>query len=216
MNFSELYDYDGLLVKEFFNRYNYPFECLNNIEDFIIELGNSLPGDKFKCFNENIWISNTAKVSNKAIISGPLIIMDNVTIRPNAYIRGNVFIGRNSVIGNSTELKNCILLDNVQVPHFNYVGDSILGNNVHLGAGVIVSNLRSDKRNVKVGDIDTGVRKVGAFIGDNVEVGCNSVICPGTVIGKNVSIYPLVMVKGIIEKDKIIKKNNEVVSKYFC
>ena len=139
--------------------------------------------------------------------------MENTIIRPNAYIRGNVFIGSNNVIGNSTELKNCILLDNVQVPHYNYVGDSILGNNVHLGAGVIVSNLRSDKKNIKIGDINTGLRKVGAFIGDNVEVGCNSVICPGTVIGKNSTIYPLVMVRGIIDKEKIVKKENEIVNK---
>ena len=216
MKFNDLFDCECLLLKDFFDKYNYPFECLEDIGSFIIEIGKKLPSDKYDCLGNNIWIDKSVEVSKHAILNGPLIVMEDTCIRPNAYIRGNVFIGRNSVIGNSTELKNCILLDNVQVPHFNYVGDSILGNNVHLGAGVIVSNLRSDKRNVKVEDIDTGIRKVGAFIGDKVEVGCNSVICPGTVIGKNTVIYPLVMVKGVIEKDKIIKKNNEVVNKYFC
>lgn len=213
MNFKELYNYDELLVKDFFNKYHYPFECLNDINNFIIELGNSLSKDDFKCFNENIWIHKTAKVSNKAILSGPLIIMDNVTIRPNAYIRGNVFIGSNSVIGNSSEIKNSVLLNNVQVPHFNYVGDSILGNFVHLGAGAIISNLKSDKSNVKIDGIDTKLRKVGAFIGDNVEIGCNSVICPGTIIKKNTTIYPLVMVRGIIDENKIVKNENVIVDR---
>lgn len=213
MNFKELYNYDELLVKDFFNKYNYPFECLNDINNFIIELGNSLSKDDFKCFNKNIWIHKTAKVSNKAILSGPLIIMDNVTIRPNAYLRGNVFIGSNSVIGNSSEIKNSILLNNVQVPHFNYVGDSILGNFVHLGAGAIISNLKSDKSNIKINGIDTKLRKVGAFIGDNVEIGCNSVITPGTIIKKNTTVYPLVMVRGIIDENKIVKNENVIVDK---
>ena len=216
MKFNDLFECENLLLKDFFSNYNYPFECLEDINSFIIEVGKKLDVNKYNYLGDNIWIDKSVEVSNHAILNGPLIVMENTCIRPNAYIRGNVFIGKNSVVGNSTELKNCILLDNVQVPHFNYVGDSILGNNVHLGAGVIVSNLRSDKKSVKIDNIETGLRKVGAFIGDNVEVGCNSVICPGTVIGKNTTIYPLVMVRGIIEKDKVIKKNNEVVNKYFC
>lgn len=213
MRFSELFNYENLVLKDFFSKYNYPYECLNDIGDFIIETGKGLDLEKYNYLGNNIWIDKTVKVSENVVLKGPLIVMENTIIRPNAYIRGNVFIGSNNVIGNSTELKNCILLDNVQVPHFNYVGDSILGNNVHLGAGVIVSNLRSDKKNIKIGDINTGLRKVGAFIGDNVEVGCNSVICPGTVIGKNSTIYPLVMVRGIIDKEKIVKKENEIVNK---
>lgn len=213
MKFNELYNYEELIVKDFFDRYTYPYECLSDIKSFIIEMGKKLDLSKFDYLEDNIWIAKSANISPKATLNGPLIVMDNVCIRPNAYIRGNVFIGENSVIGNSTELKNSILLNNVQVPHFNYVGDSILGNFVHLGAGVIISNLKSDKTSVKVGDINTGMRKVGAFLGDNVEVGCNSVITPGVVIGKNTTVYPLVMVRGIVGSNKIIKRDNVIVNK---
>lgn len=215
MKINDLYDYNNLLVNNFFEKYIYPYECLNHIENFIIELGKRLDQNKFNYLGDNIWVDKSANISKSAILNGPLVVMENVCIRPNAYIRGNVFIGSNSVIGNSTELKNCILLNSVQVPHFNYVGDSILGNFVHLGAGVIISNLKSDKTNVKINGNDTGLRKVGAFLGDNVEVGCNSVICPGTVIGKNTNVYPLVMVRGIIGEGKIVKKENNIVDKIF-
>ena len=210
---KELYDYSKLLVKDLFEEYDQPFEIISNINKFIIELGNKLSNNEFKCINENIWIHKTAKISSKAILVGPLIIMDNVIIRANAYIRGNVFIGSNTLIGNSSEIKNSILLNNTKLPHFNYVGDSILGNNVHLGAGAVISNLKFDKSNVKIDGVDTKLRKLGAFIGDNVEIGCNSVICPGTVIGKNTIIYPLVMVRGIVEENKIIKKENVVADR---
>ena len=213
MRFSELYDYENHEIKVFFDRYNYPFECLNDIKDFIIEFGKKLPTDKYKYLGDNIWIDKSVTVGKNAVLTGPLIVMENTCIRPNAYIRGNVFIGKNCVIGNSTEIKNAILLNNVQVPHFNYVGDSVLGNFVHLGAGVIISNLKCDKSNIKIGDIDTKLRKVGAFLGDNVEVGCNSVICPGTIVGKATAIYPLVMVRGIIGSHKIVKKENIIVDK---
>ena len=210
---KELYDYSKLLVKDLFEEYDQPFEIISNINKFIIELGNKLSNSEFKCINKNIWIHKTAKISSKAILVGPLIIMDNVIIRANAYIRGNVFIGSNSLIGNSSEIKNSILLNNIKLPHFNYVGDSILGNNVHLGAGAVISNLKFDKSNVKIDGVDTKLRKLGAFIGDNVEIGCNSVICPGTIIGKNTIIYPLVMVRGMVEENKIIKKENVIADR---
>lgn len=214
MKFDELYNCENLEIKSFFSKYNYPFECLNDIGNFIIEVGKNLSRDKYDYLHDNIWIDKSVKIAKNVSLNGPLIIMENTCIRPNAYIRGNVFIGRNSVIGNSTELKNCILLDNVQLPHLNYVGDSILGNFVHLGASAIISNVRLDKGSIKVGDIDTGLQKIGAFLGDYVEIGCNSVVCPGTVIGKNTSVYPLVTVKGIIDKEKIVKKDNVIVNKH--
>jgi len=214
MEIKDLFEYDSLLIKDFFNKYTYPYEILGDIREFIINLGNNLPKNEFVLLGENIWVNKNASISKKATLIGPLIIMDNVTIRSNAYIRGNVFIGSNSVIGNSSEIKNSILLNNVQVPHFNYVGDSILGNFVHLGAGAIISNLKSDKSNIKIDGIDTKLRKVGAFLGDYVEIGCNSVITPGTIIKKNTTIYPLVMVRGIIGENKIVKKEDVIVDKY--
>lgn len=213
MRIKELYDYNDLLVKDFFDNYYYPYQVLPNIKDFIIELGNKLDKERFNYLGDNIWVNKSAEIHPSSVLNGPLIVMDNVIIRPFAYIRGNVFIGSNSVIGNSCELKNSILLENVQVPHFNYVGDSILGNYVHLGAGSIISNLKSDKSNIKIDGIDTSLRKVGAFLGDNVEIGCNSVICPGTIIKKNTTVYPLTLVRGIIESNKIMKNNHEIVEK---
>lgn len=201
---NELFNLDNSILKDFFERYNYPYEILPNIHDYIIELGNSLSSE-YERKDNNIWIHKTVKIGSGIEIIGPAIIMENVTLRHNAFIRENVIIGPNSVVGNSCEVKNSILIANCEVPHFNYVGDSILGNHAHLGAGVILSNLRLDKKNIRIGDTDTNLRKIGAFVGDNVQVGVNSVLCPGTVVLPNVMIYPLKMVKGIVKDNKEIK-----------
>ena len=202
---SELYNLEGNILKELFSKYSYPYEILPNIHDYIIELGNKL-SDDYKRIDNNIWIHKSAKISGGVEIIGPAIIMEGVNIRHNAFIRENVIIGPNGVVGNSCEIKNSILIANCEVPHFNYVGDSILGNHSHLGAGVILSNLRLDKKNIRINQTDTNLRKIGAFIGDNVQIGCNSVICPGTIIYPNIIIYPLKVVKGIV-KDNVKEIN---------
>ena len=187
------------------------------IKDFIIELGNSLDLNEYNKIGENIWISKTAKIAPTAFISGPTIIGNNTEIRHCAFIRGNAIVGDNCVVGNSTELKNVILFNNVQVPHYNYVGDSILGYKSHMGAGSITSNVKSDKQLVivKNGDskIETGLKKFGAMIGDNVEIGCGSVLNPGSVIGRNSNIYPLSSVRGVISSNSIYKKQGEIINK---
>lgn len=195
------------------NKYEYSFEVLSSIENYIIELGNDLD-DSYEEVDENVWVAKDASVASSALIVGPCIIDHGAEIRHNAYIRGNVIIGKNVVLGNSCEVKNSILFDDVKVPHFNYVGDSIIGYKVHLGAGVIISNLKSDESMVVIkGDIslNTNLRKVGAFLGDNVFVGCNSVLNPGTVIGVNTSIYPLSNVRGVISSNVIVKHGNIVM-----
>lgn len=209
---SDLFLEKNNILEDVLNKYIYPYEILPVIHDYIIEIGNRLGDDYIKKDN-NIWISKTATIGEGVEIIGPAIIMDNVVVRHNAYIRENVIIGSNSVVGNSSEVKNSILIKNVQIPHFNYVGDSILGSNVHLGAGAIISNLKSDKSMVKVNNQLTNLRKIGAFIGDNVEIGCNSVICPGTIIMPNSIIYPLTMVRNIVMKNSIIKHNGIVVER---
>ncbi len=186
--------------KDFFDRFVYPYEILPNIHNYILELGHSL-GDEYNLINDNIWIHKTSIISNNVEITGPCIIMENSVIRHNAYLRENVIIGKNSVVGNSCEIKNSILISNCEVPHFNYVGDSILGDRSHLGAGAILSNLRLDKKNIVIDNCDTNLRKIGAFIGDNVQIGCNSVINPGTIIYPEVIIYPLKNVGGIIKEN---------------
>ena len=203
---SELFNIEDSYLKELFENYTYPHEILPNIHDYILELGNKL-NDDYEKIDEDIWIHKTVKKGMGVEIVGPAIIMENVELRHNAFIRGNVIIGHNSVVGNSCEVKNSVLLSHCQVPHFNYVGDSILGNHVHLGAGVILSNLRLDKKNILIDNVDTNLRKIGSFIGDNSQVGVNSVLCPGTIVLPNVIIYPLKMVKGIV-KDNY--KNIEV------
>lgn len=201
---SELFNLDDSLLKEFFERFNYPYEILPHIHDFIIEFGNILSSE-YERRDNNIWIHKTAKIGDGVEIVGPAIIMEGVSLRHNAFIRENVIIGPGTVIGNSCEVKNSILIANCEVPHFNYVGDSILGNHSHLGAGVILSNLRLDKKDIVVDDVDTKLRKIGAFIGDNVQIGVNSVLCPGTIVYPNVFIYPLKSVKGIVKNNKEIK-----------
>ena len=200
-------------LKPLFNNSTYPFEILPNIKPFILKiLEEGLEG--YTYLSKDVLIGQNVKISPLATISGPAIIGHNVEIRPGAYIRGSVIIGDNSVIGNSTEIKNAVLLDKVQVPHYNYVGDSILGEHAHLGAGVILSNLKADNKSVIIKTkekLDTGLRKVGSFIGENVDVGCNCVLNPGTVILENTRIYPLNSIRGCINKNKIVKDMNNIV-----
>lgn len=209
---TDLFNIKNEVLNSFFGQYTYPYELLSNIHNFILEIGNKL-GDDYQLFKENVWIHKTVKIEQGVEIIGPAIIMDDVRLRHSAYIRENVIIGTKSIIGNSCEIKNSILISNVEIPHFNYVGDSILGNHVHLGAGAVLSNLRLDKETIKVEKMNTNLRKVGAFVGDNVQIGCNSVVCPGTVIYPEAIVYPLTLVNGIIEKGKIIKDNGIEVKK---
>lgn len=215
---DNLYDLNQTIAKEIFKNVNYPWEVLPKINDFILELGNRLSKEKYNKIDENIWIAKSAKVAPTACIQGPTIIGENAEIRHCAYIRGKVIVGENAVVGNSTELKNVILFNKVQVPHYNYVGDSILGYKSHMGAGSITSNVKSDKTLVIVKnekeEIKTGLKKFGAIIGDGVEVGCGSILNPGTVIGKNSNIYPLSSVRGVIKSNCIYKNKNEIVEKY--
>ena len=215
MKNSELFIMGESIADKFIKKYDYPFEVLPHIKDIIMEIGNSL-GDDYEHIDNNIWISKTVNIPKTATINGPCIIDHNAEIRTGAFIRGNVIIGKNSVLGNSCEAKNSILYDNVQVPHFNYIGDSILGNYAHMGAGSITSNIKSDKTNVVIkgkNNLETNLRKVGAFLGDYVEIGCNSVLNPGTIIGTKSTVYPLVMVRGIIDSNKIVKNMNSIVER---
>lgn len=193
------------------------YEALPKISDYIKQLGPTLDKEVFEEKGDNIWIAKSAKIASTASISGPCIICENAEIRHCAFIRGSAFIGQNCVVGNSTEIKNVILLGNVQVPHYNYVGDSILGNFAHMGAGSITSNVKSDKTlvTVKIDNqkIETKLKKFGAILGDRVEIGCNSVLNPGTIIGKNTNVYPLSSVRGYIPENSIYKNANEVVKK---
>ena len=214
MKTNELFLTDNSIAIDLIRKYEYPHEVLPHIKDYILELGNTLSSD-YKLVDENVWIHNTVMVAPTASIKGPTIIDEGAEIRQCAFIRGGVIVGKNSVVGNSCELKNCILFDNVQVPHYNYVGDSILGYKSHMGAGSITSNVKSDKTNVVIKsdneNLETGLRKVGAFLGDNVEIGCNSVLNPGTVIGQNSRVYPLTSVRGVIPSDSIVKSMTNIV-----
>ena len=215
---SNLYNLDETIAKKIFNGCKYPWEVLPKIKDFIIELGQTLSSEEYNKICENIWIAKSATVAPTAYINGPTIIGKDAEIRHCAFIRGNAIVGEGCVVGNSTELKNVILFNKVQVPHYNYVGDSILGYRSHMGAGSITSNVKSDKKLVVVKDgtekIETGLKKFGAMLGDNVEVGCGSVLNPGTVIGKNSNIYPLSSVRGVVAENSIYKKQGEIVSKF--
>ncbi|MDD6224774.1 MAG: UDP-N-acetylglucosamine pyrophosphorylase [bacterium] len=216
---ENLFDYNQTIAKPLFEEIVYPWEALPKIKEFILKIGKTLSPEKFDKIGEDIWIAKTAKVAPSASLTGPLIICDNAEVRHCAFIRGSAIVGENAVVGNSTELKNSILFNNVQVPHYNYVGDSILGYKAHTGAGTITSNLKSDKSLVTVNfngrKIETGVKKFGAMIGDNVEVGCNSVLNPGTVIGRGTNVYPLSMVRGYIPSNSIYKKQGEIAEKQF-
>ena len=195
----------------------YPWEALGALSDFIRELGKTLPSDEFDLIGEDIWVAKSATVARSAEINGPCIICDKAEIRHCAFIRGSVIVGAGAVVGNSTELKNSLLFDGVQVPHYNYVGDSILGYKSHMGAGSITSNVKSDKTLVTVNangeKIETGRKKFGAMLGDFVEIGCNSVLNPGTVIGSHTNVYPLSSVRGYVPADSIHKSGNTIVSK---
>lgn len=201
VNLKELFDLKGILLEKYLAKYEAPYEVLPDIHTLILEIGNTLDENEYQKIKENIWIHKSVTLSNSIEIIGPCIIMENACIRHNAYLRENVIIGKNSVVGNSCEIKNSILLDYCEVPHFNYVGDSILGHHAHLGAGAIISNLRLDKENIMIDNTNTHLRKIGAFLGDNVQVGCNAVINPGTIIYPNTIIYPLTTVKGIIKEN---------------
>ena len=207
---SDLFNLNESILKDFFLRYSFPYEMLPNIHDYILELGPMLDKYEYTQIKDNVWIHKSVTMDDGVEIVGPAIILSNVQLRHNAYLRENVIIGPNSTIGNSCEIKNSIIIGNSQIPHFNYVGDSILGNHVHLGAGVIVSNLRLDKQNILVDGVDTKLRKIGAFIGDNVEIGCNSVLNPGTIIYPNAVIYPLCVVKKIVHEGEIYKDKIEL------
>ena len=217
LEISSLFDLDKTIAKNLFFGKTYPWEVLPEISDFILKLGPTLDTEKFEQRGENIWIAKDAVVFNSAYIAGPCIIDLGAEVRHCAFIRGSVIVGKNSVVGNSTELKNTIIFDNVQAPHYNYVGDSILGFKSHMGAGSITSNVKSDKTNVCIridgNTIETGRRKIGVMLGDYVEVGCGSVLNPGTVIGRNTNIYPLSSVRGYIPENSIYKRLGEIAIK---
>lgn len=214
---SALFDLSHSLAGDYLSSFNYPWEVLEGIGELIISLGCKLNPDEYDSPSENVWIHKTAQVYPSAYIGSPCIIGANTEIRHCAFIRGSALIGENCVIGNSAELKNVIIFDNVQTPHYNYVGDSILGYKSHMGAGSITSNVKSDKTDIviKCDDeiIDTGMRKIGAILGDYVEVGCNSVLNPGTIIGKNSNIYPTSCVRGFVPADSIYKLGGDIVGK---
>ncbi|MDE7248635.1 MAG: UDP-N-acetylglucosamine pyrophosphorylase, partial [Lachnospiraceae bacterium] len=211
---SNLYNLEETIAGKLFEGAEYPWELLPKISSFILELGKSLPEDRYEQIQENVWVAKSAKIAPSACINGPAIIDEEAEVRHCAFIRGNAIVGKGAVVGNSTELKNVILFNKVQVPHYNYVGDSILGFKSHMGAGSITSNVKSDKTLVVVKDgeekIETGLKKFGAMLGDNVEVGCNSVLNPGTVIGRNTNVYPTSMVRGCIPAESIYKKRGEI------
>lgn len=214
---SNLFDLKETIAQNLLEKYEYPWEVLPNIENFIIELGNTLSKDEYIQKENNVWIHKTAKVYDSAYIGENCIICKDAEVRHCAFIRKNAIIGEGTVVGNSTELKNVILFNKVQVPHYNYVGDSILGYKSHMGAGSITSNVKSDKKLVVIKNgtekIETNMKKVGAMLGDYVEVGCGSVLNPGTIIGKNTNIYPLSSVRGVIKAGSIYKNKNEIILK---
>ena len=217
---ANLYNLDETIAGEYLSQFTYPWEALAGISDFIKKIGPTLDTEKFEQLGEDIWVAKSATVAPTAYLNGPLIIDEEAEIRHCAFIRGSAIIGKGSVVGNSTELKNDIIFNNVQVPHYNYVGDSILGYRSHMGAGSITSNVKSDKTLVVVKDsydtkeeIETGRKKFGAMLGDFVEVGCTSVLNPGTVIGRHTNIYPLSRVRGVIPADSIFKDKDNVVLK---
>ena len=218
LKISELYsDLSRTLAKELLEGKTYPWEVLPCISEFIVKLGNTLSEEEYEKKGENVWIAKSAKVAPTAYINGPAIIGKDAEVRHCAFIRGNALVGEGAVVGNSTELKNVILFDKVQVPHYNYVGDSILGYKSNMGAGSITSNVKSDKKLVVVKGkevrMETGLKKFGAMLGDEVEVGCGSVLNPGTVVGSHTNIYPLSSVRGVVPSHSIYKNQNEVVEK---
>ena len=214
---ENLFDLNETIASALFDGAIYPWEVLSKISSFILELGEKLDGSRFEKRGSNIWIAKSASIAPSACLNGPLIIDEEAEIRHCAFIRGNAIVGKGATVGNSTELKNVVIFNEVQVPHYNYVGDSVLGFHAHMGAGSITSNVKSDKTLVVVrdgnGEMETGLKKFGAMLGDYVEVGCNSVLNPGTVVGKHTNIYPLSMVRGVIPSQSIYKNKDEIIHK---
>lgn len=214
---NEMYNLNETIAEKLFEGVTYPWEVLPKIHDFIIELGEALDPEKYEKLGEDIWVAKSAKVAPTACLNGPLIIDEDAEVRHCAFVRGNAIVGKGAVVGNSTELKNVVLFNKVQVPHYNYVGDSVLGFKAHMGAGSITSNVKSDKTLVVVKGqdvcIETGLKKMGAMLGDCVEVGCNSVLNPGTVIGRESNIYPTSCVRGVVPAGHIYKDRENVVAK---
>ncbi len=214
---KNMYDLNETIAADLFEGLDYPWQALPNIGDFIKKLGPSLPKEEYDQIGEDVWIAKSATVFPSAYVHGPAIIGKEAEVRHCAFIRGNAIVGEGAVVGNSTELKNVVLFNKVQVPHYNYVGDSILGYKAHMGAGSITSNVKADKQLVKVhtGEvhIETGLKKFGAMLGDNVEVGCNAVLNPGTVIGRESNVYPTSMVRGVVPAKSIFKNTGEIISK---
>ena len=215
---ENLYDLNETIAKDLFEGLTYPWEALPLISDFIKKLGPTLDPEEYEQKGENIWIAKSAKIAPTASITGPCIIGKNAEIRQCAFIRGSAIVGEGATVGNSTELKNVVLFNRVEVPHYNYVGDSILGVKAHMGAGAITSNVKADRKNVVVKDgsrhYETGLRKFGAMLGDYAEIGCNSVLNPGTVIGRHTNVYPLSMVRGVVPEHHIYKTKNDIVVKH--
>lgn len=214
--YNDLLNLDATIAKSLFDSVDHPWEVLPKIESFILEIIPTL-GEEYEKYDENIYIHKTAKINKLATIMGPTIIGKDVEVRPGAFIRGKAIIGDGTVIGNSTEVKNAIIFNKCECPHYNYIGDAILGEHAHTGAGVVLSNVKNDKTNVTVTidgkKIETGLRKLSGILGDNVQVGCNSVVCPGTIIGQNTNIYPLTRVRGTINSNMIVKDMENIVEK---
>ena len=214
---KDLFDLDHTLAKDYLSRFTYPWEALKGIKDLILSLGRVLDKSEYDEVSENVWVHRSAKVFPSAYLGAPCIIGPNTEVRHCAFIRGSALVGADCVVGNSCELKNVILFDHVQTPHYNYVGDSILGYFAHMGAGSITSNVRSDKKLVVVhapeGGIETGIKKFGAMLGDHVECGCNAVLNPGTVVGRHSSIYPTSCVRGVVPEGSIYKNNGEIIAR---
>lgn len=214
---KDLFDLDKTMAKEYLSQYEYPWQALKGISDFILELGSKLDTNEYQQEKENVWIHKSAKVMDSAYINGPTIIGENAKIRHCAFVRGPALIDKDCVVGNSCEIKNVIMFEHSEVPHFNYVGDSILGYKAHMGAGAVTSNLKADRKNIIIKDgeeqIQTEIKKIGAILGDNVEVGCNAVLNPGTIVGKNSNVYPTTCARGVIKENSILKNNGTVVEK---
>lgn len=213
---EKLFSLDHTIAKALFDGRDYPWEVLPAIKTYIVELGNTLDPEMFDHPQDDIWIARDAIIAPTACLNGPLIVDRGAEIRHCAFVRGSAIVGKGAVVGNSTELKNCVLFDGVQVPHYNYVGDSVLGYKAHMGAGSITSNVRSDKKNIVVhagAGIETGMRKIGAMLGDHAEIGCNSVLNPGTVVGRNAIVYPTSCVRGIVPENHIYKGEGNVVAR---
>lgn len=214
---NEMYDLEHTLAKDYLSQYTYPWEALKGIKDFIITLGNSLDQNEYIETSEHVWVHKTAHVFSSAYLGAPCIIGPETEVRHCAFIRGSALIGANCVVGNSVELKNVIIFDHVQVPHYNYVGDSILGYYAHMGAGSITSNIKSDKKLIVLHDnkevVETGLKKIGAMVGDYTEVGCNAVLNPGTILGRNCIVYPTSCVRGVIPEQSIWKNDGTVIKR---